>query len=305
MILRASALLGRTCALALAAGLVAWRPTTATEFSQLIVFGDSLVDSGNFHAATSFQLPAEPYFGGRFSNGPVAVEVLARLAGLDPPRPSHQGGTNHAWAGARASDDIDLRVLVIPSVRTQVTRFLDAATGALDSDALYIVTGGGNDIMGAVESNEESAEPAIRTAANDHAAAVDALLDRGAVHLLVILAPDVSWTPGHWQSTNARKLAAAYNHTLESALDSLDVPTVRRFDLATVIGDTANLVVDRPCYDPPDICSNPDAHFFWDGTHPSAAGHELLAAEMWRLLRLTTTLLAVSWSRVKQSVLHR
>ena len=298
-------MLSRAGALALVAGLVACPPTTAAEFSKLIVFGDSLVDSGNFHAATSSQLPALPYFAGRFSNGPVAVEVLARLAGLAPPLPSDQGGTNHAWAGARAGDDIDLRVLVIPSVRTQVSRFLDAATDTLDSHALYVVTAGGNDIMGAVESNDQIAEPAIRTAAGHHAAAVDALLDRGAVHLLVILAPDVSRTPGHWKSADARRLAKAYNHTLESALDSLDVPTMRRFDLSTVIGETANLVVDRPCYTPPDICSDPDAHFFWDGTHPSAAGHELLATEMWRLLRLPTTLLTVSWSRVKESILQR
>ena len=47
-------------------------------FDQIIVFGDSVTDSGNVWELTDRKEPASPpYFEGRFSNGPVWVEYLA------------------------------------------------------------------------------------------------------------------------------------------------------------------------------------------------------------------------------------
>jgi phospholipase/lecithinase/hemolysin len=51
------------------------------EFGRLIVFGDSLSDIGN---------------AGRFSNGPVWVETLARELGLELRR-SSAGGSNYVY----------------------------------------------------------------------------------------------------------------------------------------------------------------------------------------------------------------
>ena len=50
-------------------------------FSGLVVFGDSLSDNGNFFAMTGGTFPPAPYYQGRFSNGPVAVERLASRLG--------------------------------------------------------------------------------------------------------------------------------------------------------------------------------------------------------------------------------
>ena len=58
----------------------------AASFSGMVVFGDSLSDSGNLFTFTGEAVPASPpYFEGRFSNGPVWVEdLLDRLnAGPD------------------------------------------------------------------------------------------------------------------------------------------------------------------------------------------------------------------------------
>ncbi|KAI8905292.1 hypothetical protein DFJ77DRAFT_552038 [Powellomyces hirtus] len=41
----------------------------------LLVFGDSFSDNGNVHAITGY--PAEPYFGGRYTNGKTWVEYMA------------------------------------------------------------------------------------------------------------------------------------------------------------------------------------------------------------------------------------
>ena len=65
----------------------------------VVVFGDSLSDTGNLFAATGGTNPIPPYFNGRFSNGPVWVETLAASLGL-PVNPSLLGGTNYAFAGA-------------------------------------------------------------------------------------------------------------------------------------------------------------------------------------------------------------
>ncbi len=56
-----------------------------TQFSSIIAFGDSLSDNGNYYRLVDGLTPLIPqdgapplpYFFGRYSNGPVAVELLA------------------------------------------------------------------------------------------------------------------------------------------------------------------------------------------------------------------------------------
>jgi len=51
-----------------------------SSLSQLFSFGDSLSDNGNSKSvsqnALGFTFPPAPYYDGRYSNGPVAVEYL-------------------------------------------------------------------------------------------------------------------------------------------------------------------------------------------------------------------------------------
>src|SRR6516164_3574154 len=69
-------------------------------YSNLIVFGDSISDTGNGFLFTGGVATAPPYFDGHFSNGPMWVEVLADRLGLPAPAPSLGGGTNYAFGGA-------------------------------------------------------------------------------------------------------------------------------------------------------------------------------------------------------------
>jgi len=65
-----------------------------TDISNLVVFGDSLSDNGNLFKDFGISLPFS--WEGRASNGPVYVEQLAQLLGVQL--------DDHAFAGAEASD---------------------------------------------------------------------------------------------------------------------------------------------------------------------------------------------------------
>src|SRR5688572_11111179 len=73
--------------------------------SDMFVFGDSLSDGGNSglltQAGAGVVFPPSPYVGGRYTNGPTAVERLWNLYNTDGGlRPSLGGGTNFAIGGS-------------------------------------------------------------------------------------------------------------------------------------------------------------------------------------------------------------
>jgi len=83
-----------------------------TTLSNLFVFGDSLSDGGNSGLLTQSPVlptgfPPPPYAGGRYSNGPVAVEYLWQSyhPGSTSFTPSLAGGTNYALGGATTGLD--------------------------------------------------------------------------------------------------------------------------------------------------------------------------------------------------------
>lgn len=58
--------------------------TSHLGFEGIVVFGDSLSDTGNFYYISGDTYPVSPpYYNGRFSNGPVWIETLAPLLGVD------------------------------------------------------------------------------------------------------------------------------------------------------------------------------------------------------------------------------
>jgi phospholipase/lecithinase/hemolysin len=80
--------------------------TAQASFSAEYVFGDSLSDNGNL-ASVEGAFPDPPSFDNGFTNGPVAVQLLAQSLGLSanaslwltgPP-----AGTNYAVGGATAA----------------------------------------------------------------------------------------------------------------------------------------------------------------------------------------------------------
>ena len=186
----------------LALGLAALCGTAAQAgpYSDMYVFGDSLSDTGNLFLATGGTQPpaGQPYFNGRFSNGPLWVDHLA--AGLGLPAgaaPSLLGGNNYAFAGARTGASGSP-----PGVLAQVAGIWAPTHAVADANALYVVVGGGNDMRdarstfsGNTAADAAGRQAAAQTAVNNLYSSLALLASRGAKHVLLANLPDLGQTP--------------------------------------------------------------------------------------------------------------
>ncbi|MFG6431871.1 SGNH/GDSL hydrolase family protein [Pelomonas parva] len=161
-------------------------PASAVTFSDAYFFGDSLSDTGNVF--TFGQMPAGPYYQGRFSNGKVWVEYLAEGIGhADAAKANYQGGNNYAIGGARLA--------VGPtSVLAQIGTF-SSVHAVADPNALYVVVGGGNDMRDARSGNPANIGAAATAAADNIKTALSLLAGKGAKNILVANLPDLGATP--------------------------------------------------------------------------------------------------------------
>ena len=132
---------------AITAALLFSATAAATNFSQVVVFGDSLSDNGNISLATapSLQPPL------RFTTNPgtVGIENVASKLGFTL-QPSLLGGTDFAWGGAGVLTNSPGTPAAVPTLTAQVGAYL--AGGTVDDHALYSIWGGANDIFYAATS---------------------------------------------------------------------------------------------------------------------------------------------------------
>ncbi len=163
-------------ALILALGNVA--VTQAAEYDQVIVFGDSISDSGNYATKA-------PVGAGKFTTNPddVWVEIVAKGLGLDL-KPHAVGGSNYAEGGARVAlqrPDAPGNLTRRP-VTEQVADFM-TNDGKLTRNSLVIIQGGGNDVF-STKFNGPTDTPAdlevLRVAAEGLADQIDHLIKAGA-----------------------------------------------------------------------------------------------------------------------------
>src|SRR3954468_4438171 len=91
-------------------------------YSQIVVFGDSLSDTGNVNNQTFGISPGSGYYEGRFSNGPVWVEGLATNLGVAAPTYSRGGGRDYAYGGAHTGGgSVNYTFFTFPNVGTQIS----------------------------------------------------------------------------------------------------------------------------------------------------------------------------------------
>lgn len=124
----------------------AWADRNTDRYTSVTVFGDSLVDAGNFYIATGGTTPdpAQGFFQNRFTNGFDYPDLLSIDLFGTPTTPSLLGGGNFAIAGARVIDTAD----GIPDLQAQLGAFQLSGRG-VDPNGLYILNFGANDVFGA------------------------------------------------------------------------------------------------------------------------------------------------------------
>jgi len=285
-------------AAALAAGGFVAPLAMAGSYSHIVVFGDSVSDSGNVALAIgqpsgvpqtvsgNGYIPDYPYYPtGRFSNGPVWAEDFAALYGLGAV-PSLLGGTDFAFAGARTGGpDVP-----VPTLTSQGQLFL-GGSGTAPSDALYVIAEVGNDARDALAAIAGGADvPSTLAAAAAAYAAnlgqlVDTLRAAGATQFLVFDNVDLGLVPavramGSDAAGLATFITASMNQALRARLH--DEAGVSIFDtfgfLGRVVQDPGAFgfsnATDACAAVPGADCST---YVFWDGLHPTAAMHEQIA----------------------------
>lgn len=272
------------CALVLSV-LSAARPASAGPFTKLVVFGDSLSDTGAVFAVTQGAVPlSPPYHAGRFSNGPVWVEYLA--AALDLPV------ENLAYGGAqtdRANLLDGLFGMDFPGLRDEIALYTREAV-AVDPDAIYVVWAGANDFRAAFSRGQI---PDIAAVVANLLDAIATLYLAGAQHVVVPNLPDLGLTPEGRASGMGPKityLSQVFNESLEGALDTY-APNTVRLDVFRLMRQTIDdpaeygfTDVTTPCLTTAGVCSTPDTHLFWDHVHPTTHGHAVLADKFARAI---------------------
>ena len=259
-------------------------------FTAIYVFGDSYCDVGNIYAATGGADP-DPhyYFSGHFSNGPLWLEHVSNAWGLPTMKPSLLGGNDYAFGGAEVTADVPLGgPNFIPSVPHQVAQYLSDHSGKADPNALYVLEGGGNDIVNATGGSPQQLAYQIAVGIAD---AENQLRRAGARNFLVPNIFDLALTPiGRANGTFNTAAAIATNKVvgemlaLEELFPGVHITHLDAFDLFNSIlkTDPTNFgftEVVKPCFDQVafTVCTDPAHTFFWDDIHPTVFGHSFLA----------------------------
>ena len=277
----------------------------AQTFNSVVVFGDSLSDTGNI--AQLYKLPAGTSF--TTNPDPVWAEIVAQTFGSSAAN-SLAGGTNYSWGGACVNPNGPCENPV-PTTAGQINQHLSG--GNADPDTLYMIWGGVNDISAVARSNSSDPQGALDGVLEAAGAYVDQirdLQDAGARYVVVLNLPDAGKTINAQRAGAAAGLSAltsAYNEALDTGISSQEhgIVPVNIFALMDeIIEDPGNYgftnadgiactpgsnplrpngglesivcgPTDSGYLSPPDTDEN---YLFADGSHPSGAVHAAVAS---------------------------
>jgi phospholipase/lecithinase/hemolysin len=238
----------------------------ATPYSQIVAFGDSLSDNG----------PADGYGLGVASDGPVWVDYLATSLGVSL--------LDMAYCGAR-TDYHPNTSSEVWGFGWQIDQYINTvASGTADTDALYTVWIGGNDLLNITGDPV----PVITNAVTNIALGINSLISAGAENILLMNMPNLGTTPllNGYNSpplyndpVGGAMLAGGFNQALDLAIDPYrSAINLFEVDVFTMM---AQLITDGYFdnytnmleYAPPTT----DSYMFWDEIHPTTYAHSLIA----------------------------
>lgn len=295
-----SRFLRNAAAAALAVAAVGAFASTASaqSYGRLVVFGDSLSDNGNLYAVTGNTTPlSPPYYQGRFSNGPVFTELLGFNAGRFTAGAPVTGSVNYAFGGARTDNAANP-----PGMRNQLLAYTGGG-GTFGANDLVSVLGGANNIFQAFPAaagNPLTAQATMQAVATGAAADINFIVNSvagaGAGTVLVTNLPRLGIAPSFAASNigaAGSALADFSGTTFNSALltglfgvaaanPNSNIIMMDLYKISDPLAGNPALFgltnVTAPCFNGVTVCADPDSYLYWDGVHPTAAGHRLIAA---------------------------
>jgi outer membrane lipase/esterase len=276
-------------------------------FDTIISFGDDNTDTGNTYNLTDDQWPlVPPYYNGRFTNGPVWIEMLGMTTIM-----------NYAYIGAT----IDNNNLVmgftgpnrtnVPGIRQQIQTYLSNidVTATNSSRTLYVIWGGTNDYLD---------DPSL-TADLVVSSLMDAVYDLVLVeiaNLLVINQPPLQAYPpfnrptenktisaliinhNTYLSSNISQVATEYTQTsiqifdlyslITNILSNNSIPTLNTIDACWDILNDSRVLLQ---------CKNPNNYVFIDNYHFTTSIHQTIAGNIRQFL-LKSSSYPISFSKL-------
>lgn len=292
-------------------GLHAQAGPPTPEFTKIVVFGDSLSDTGNVAHLTydkyGFRVPGPvaDYTDGSFTDGfdtaPAAQLYsgvwIKQLAESMPSKPevndSLDGGTNYAFG--YATTGMGTSVLTfgtgnvysvdVENIGQQIGDYL-ATKPKITPKTLFVVWGGANDFI----SGGVSLQTAYAVAVNQYAN-IQALIDAGATQFIIPnlpplgLVPRINGDPGSAALVNL--VVAYYNGLLNADIQLLRKNNPRKhlqiaqldvFGLFNrIVAKPSNYAFANVTGSSQGLPVNPDTYLFWDDLHPTTHGHNILA----------------------------
>ncbi|WP_367606310.1 SGNH/GDSL hydrolase family protein [Legionella sp. W05-934-2] len=275
-------------------------------FNHIVVFGDSLSDNGNAFERTQHYVPqTPPYFQGRFSDGPVWIEYIAKAISTE-----ENFLQDYALGGAGVTaenDDID----GVFTLANEVKDFLQNNNQVADEESLYVIWIGANNYLILPDDEDET----VDTVKQGTSKALDKLINAGAKHFLVLNLPELSRTPlaksmGEEEHDKLARYTQKHNAMLDQVMETYrkkhpDVhwyfynvhqmfnkalETPENYDITNVTDmcfeeDLAANVRLQPVIRmeklfniaPPSDCEH---YLFFDPVHPTAKAHQIMAKEV-------------------------
>lgn len=283
----------------------------ATPVNKIVVFGDSLSDNGNLYAYMDREIPmSPPYFEGRFSDGPVWVELLAQAYF---PENTKEHLLNYAYGGAGISDEEES----VFSLKHEINLYLQENQNKADEKALFVMWIGANNYLKGPDDIEQATDEVIRGIRLE----MEKLIQAGAKNFLVINLPDIGNSPAardanivelltalslthnkkfeheistmkttfpgvNFMSMDVQKIVEdilshpedyGFTNTQEACLTSMDDAKMRGKSSLSVLHMASTMKRN-------DAINNCEGYLFFDWLHPTAKAHQIIAVESKKLL---------------------
>ena len=278
--------------------------TDSSSITQIFAFGDSYSDDGASFRLTeklvkqevedAIELPGDLYWKNRWTNGPTAVEVLARQLQIEL--------TNYAVGGAKSGRGNYYHWMdqhEDTGVLGQVEKFRMSLKGkSADPNALYFIFISANDYFEHVDYNlPGNTIDLADTAVGNICAAVATLARLGAQHFMIVNSTDLAKLPvvqASGQTGEAKEFQNRVNAELLTEVESLHTHldiTITLYDHLALSNKIwrnpskygiSNLSIPcQPVYpEVKPVCKSPDTYYFWDEWHPTRRVHQIVGEVM-------------------------